>query len=130
MSAKRPLATADAPQPAGAYSQGIVAGGLVFAAGQGGFDPQTRELVADGIEAQTERALRNVEAVLRAHGGSLADVVKVSVFLADLDERAAMNRVFERMMPAPRPARTTVQAVLPVGLRVELDAIAVVTERP
>ena len=130
MSVKRAIETRGAPRPAGAYSQAVAVGSLVFAAGQGGFDPVTREPVSPGVEAQTEQALRNLDAVLAAHGGSLADVVKVSVFLADVRERELMNRVFARVMPNPRPARTTVQAVLPEGLRVEIDAIATVATCP
>lgn len=116
--------TNEAPRPVGPYSQGIVAGGFVFVAGQGAADPVTGEL-AEGIEAQTERVLRNVEAILAAAGSSLAHAVKISVFLADLSDFPAMNAVYKRLVPEPRPVRTTVAAGLTPGLLVEIDAVAV-----
>jgi 2-iminobutanoate/2-iminopropanoate deaminase len=122
---KRPFSTNKAPRPAGPYSQGIVAQGFVFVAGQGAADAVTGEL-AEGIEDQTERALRNVEAILAAAGSSLAHAVKISVFLAELGDFPAMNAVYESLVPEPRPVRTTVEAGLPPGLLVEIDAVAVV----
>jgi reactive intermediate/imine deaminase len=112
-----------APKPVAAYSQGIEAAGLVFTAGQGGFDPVTGNL-AEGIEAQTRQALENVDAILKARGSSLATAVKVSVFLADRQDFAAMNEVYRRYMPDPPPVRTTVQAGLGPGMLVEIDATA------
>lgn len=113
----------DAPAPKGAYSQAIRSGDLVFISGQGPIDPETGEITGGTIEEQTERTIRNVEAIARAAGGSLADVVKVSAFLASIDDFAGYNAVYERMFPAtPRPARTTVGAAL-VGIRVEIDAV-------
>lgn len=119
------ITTDDAPAPAGPYSQGIVAGGLVFAAGQGGFDPDTGELV-EGIEAQTELAFRNVDAVLRAAGSSLEHAVKISVFLRDLSAFQRMNAVYARFAADPPAVRTTVQAGLAPGMEIEIDAIALV----
>lgn len=121
---KLPFGTNEAPRPAGPYSQGIVANGFVFVAGQGAVDPMSGEL-AEGIEAQTERALRNVEAILEVAGSSLAHAVKISVFLADLGDFPAMNTVYEHLVPEPRPVRTTVEVGLPPGLLVEIDAVAV-----
>lgn len=118
------ISTAGAPGAIGPYSQAIAAGGLVFCSGQIGADPATGEL-AEGIEAQTERALRNLAAVLDAAGLAMADIAKATVFLADLDDFAAMNAVYARHMPDPPPARSTFEvAGLPRGARVEIEAIA------
>lgn len=120
---KHDVLAGDAPAPTGPYSHAIVANGFVFAAGQGGFHPQTGEL-SDGVEMQTEQALRNVEAILVAAGSSLDRAVKISVFLADLGDFAAMNEVYRRLVPEPRPARTTVEAGLAPGMPIEVDAVA------
>ncbi|MBX5442614.1 MAG: RidA family protein [Solirubrobacteraceae bacterium] len=114
-----------APPPAGAYSQSVRIGPIVHAAGQGGHDPVTGELPADVAE-QTRRCLRNVEAVLQASGATLDDVVRCGVFLADPDDFPAMNAVFEEVFTPPYPARTTVFVGLAGGMRVEIDALAVV----
>ncbi len=122
---RRAITTSAAPGAAGAYSQAIATDDLVFCAGQLGTDPVTGEL-ADGVEAQTERVLRNLEAVLDAAGCTLADVVKTTCFLADIDDFAAFNAVYARFMGDPAPARSTFQvAALPKGGRVEIEAIAV-----
>lgn len=114
------------PPPVGPYSPGIAFGGLVFVSGQSGREPHTGR-VADGVEAQTEQALKNVAAVLEAAGSSLSRVIRCGVFLIDMAEFAAMNAVYARMFGDHRPARTTVAVSdLPgPGLRVEIDAIAV-----
>jgi 2-iminobutanoate/2-iminopropanoate deaminase len=110
----------------GPYSQAIAAGSLVFCAGQVGLDPATGRLVEGGIAAETARVLENLTAVLAAAGCTLADVVKTTVFLADLAEFAAMNETYARFFPAAPPARSTVQvAALPARARVEIEAIAV-----
>jgi 2-iminobutanoate/2-iminopropanoate deaminase len=112
-----------APAPKGAYSQAIRTGDLVFVSGQGPIDPETGEVRGDTIEEQTELTLLNVEAIARAAGGSLDDVVKVGVYLASLDDFPAYNAVYERMFASrPRPARTTIGAAL-IGIRVEIDAV-------
>ena len=121
--ARRGISTDDAPAPVALYSQGIVADGLVFTAGQGAHDPITGEL-PDGIEEQTRRTLENVDAILRAAGSALADAVKVQIFIADRADYAAMNEVYNAYMPDPPPARTTVQAGLGRGMLVEIDVIA------
>jgi 2-iminobutanoate/2-iminopropanoate deaminase len=119
------VAAAGAPRALGPYSQAVVAGDLVFCAGQVGLDPATAALVAGGIEAETARALDNLAAVLAAAGAGLEDVVRTTVFLADLQEFAAMNAVYARYFAPPYPARATVQvAALPAGARVEIDAVA------
>ena len=113
------------PRALGPYSQGIVAGDLVFTAGQLGGDPASGDL-PDGIEAQTLQALRNVAAILEAAGCGWADVVKTTVFLADMSDFAAFNAVYAEMVEEPFPARSTVEvAALPKGARIEIDAIAV-----
>jgi 2-iminobutanoate/2-iminopropanoate deaminase len=117
--------TADgAPAALGPYSQGIEAGDFVFCSGQLGLDPATGELV-DGISAQAERALRNLGAVLDAAGCSYADVVKTTVFLADMSDFGALNAVYAGFFGDTPPARSTVAvAALPKGGRVEIEAIA------
>lgn len=118
--------TTMAPAAVGPYSQAIAAGDLVFCSGQIGLEPTTGELVNGGVEAEAERALRNLAAVLDAAGLSLADVVKATIFLIDIADFAAVNGVYARFMPDPPPARSTVAvAALPRGARVEIEAIAV-----
>jgi len=118
--------TPGAPRALGPYSQAVVAGETVFCAGQVGLDPATGKLVPGGIAAETGRVLENLGAVLAAAGLSLADVVKTTVFLADVAEFAAMNEVYGRHFTPPYPARATVQvAALPAGARVEIEAIAI-----
>jgi len=119
------IATTAAPAALGPYSQAIRAGGLVFVSGTAGIDPSTGA-VPDGIEAQTEQALRNLAAVLEAAGCSMDDVVKTTIFYADVDDFQALNQVYARHMPDPPPARSAPANVkLPRGLLVSIDAIAV-----
>ena len=114
-----------APGAIGPYSQAIAAGGLVFCSGQVGLDPATGEL-ADGLEAQAERALRNLSGVLDAAGCTWADVVKTTVFLADIGDFSAVNEIYGRHMADPPPARSTFAVgALPRGARIEIEAIAV-----
>jgi 2-iminobutanoate/2-iminopropanoate deaminase len=122
--------TTTAPAAIGPYSQGIIAHGLVFTAGQIPLDPGTMELVGgEDVAAQTERVLRNLDEILRSAGASLATVVKTTVFLADMNDFAAMNEVYGRHFGEHRPARSTVQAArLPRDVKVEIDAVAVVTQ--
>ncbi|HSH22119.1 MAG TPA: RidA family protein [Candidatus Caenarcaniphilales bacterium] len=120
----RAVTTGGAPGAIGPYSQGIDTGSLVFVAGQVGLDPATGELV-EGIEAQTERAMRNIRAVLDAAGLTMADVVKTTVLLADIDDFATVNAVYARFVGDPPPARATYAvAALPRGARIEIEAIA------
>lgn len=119
------ISTNDAPAAVGPYSQAIVVGDLVFCAGQGAIDPVTQDVRHGTVEEETERTLRNLGAVLDAAGTSFADVVKTTVFLADMADFAAMNGVYATFFPDPPPARTTVQvAALPKGFKVEIEAIA------
>jgi len=125
MSDHRLISPAAAPTPLGPYSPAVAFDRQVFVSGQGARDPVTGTM-PDGIEAQTEACLRNVEAILRASGSDLQHVLRCGVFLIDMREFAAMNAVYARVFGAHRPARTTVQAAaLPgEGLRVEIDCVA------
>jgi 2-iminobutanoate/2-iminopropanoate deaminase len=121
---RQAISTTTAPAAVGPYSQAIVSGDLIFCSGQLGIDPVTGEL-ADGVEAQAERALRNLAAVLDAAGASLNDIVKTTIFLADIDDFAAINAIYARSMPDPPPARSTFAVgALPKGGRIEIEAIA------
>ena len=123
---RQAIATPNAPAAIGPYSQGISADSFLFLSGQVALDPATGQLVAGDIRAQTERVLKNLEAVLAAAGSSMAAVVKTTVYLADLNDFTAMNEVYARFFSAPPPARSTVQAArLPRDARVEIDVIAV-----
>ncbi|HEX6616736.1 MAG TPA: RidA family protein [Gemmatimonadales bacterium] len=120
------VATPHAPRAIGPYSQATRANGLLFTAGQVGFDPATGELVEGGIAAQTERVLRNLAAILEAEGLDFASVLKTTVYLIDMADFAEMNTVYARVFADHRPARSTVAvAALPRGARVEIDAVAV-----
>ena len=122
---RQAISTTNAPAAVGPYSQAIVAGDLVFCAGQVPLDPATGEIQLGTIEEQTERVLRNVGAVLDAAGASFGDVVKTTVFLIDIGDFAAMNGVYAGFFPDPPPARSTVAvAGLPKGARVEIEVIA------
>ncbi|HEX8940510.1 MAG TPA: Rid family detoxifying hydrolase [Candidatus Limnocylindrales bacterium] len=118
------VTTQAAPAAIGPYSQAVVSDGLVFCSGQVGIEPATGELV-EGVEAQADRALRNLSAVLDAAGSTLGDLVKTTIFLADIADFPAVNAVYARHVPDPPPARSTVQvAALPRGARIEIEAIA------
>jgi 2-iminobutanoate/2-iminopropanoate deaminase len=121
------VATENAPGAIGPYSQAIKANGMVFCSGQIPIDPATGQFVSDDVAGQTEQVFRNLEAVLEAAGTSLAKVVKTTVFLADMDDFAAMNDVYARFFTENKPARATVQAArLPRDARVEIECIATV----
>ena len=130
MTMGRPIQVTGAPQAIGPYSQGQVvdlAGArMAYTAGQVGLDPATGQLVEGGVEAQTERVFVNLAAVLAGAGMTLADVVKTTVFLADMQDFQVMNEVYARHFEAAPPARTTIAAAgLPRGARVEIEAVAV-----
>jgi len=114
-----------APAAIGPYSQGVVAGGFVFTAGQIGLDPVTGEMVEGGVVAETLQAITNLEAVLAAGGCALADVVKTTLFLADMRDFAAVNGVYNSRFGSPYPARSAVEAsALPKGALFEIEAVA------
>lgn len=125
---RRPIAPADAPEPQGGYSPAIVADGFVFASGQAALDSATGEIVAKDVAGQTEKTLENLEAVLRAAGAGLEDVVKTSVHLADIATFDEFDRVYRERMPRPYPARTTVGSALAPRVLVEIDVIARIPE--
>jgi len=117
--------TDEAPAAIGTYSQAILSGGFLFCSGQIPLDPATGRLVEGGIESQTERVLRNLAAVLEAGGASLRSVAKTTVYLVDLSDFPAMNKVYGTFFPENPPARATIQVVrLPAGALVEIDAVA------
>lgn len=118
---KRQVSTQSAPPPGGAYSQAIVAGNLVFLAGQGPFTP-SGEKVDSSFEDGARQTFANLAAIAEAAGGSLADAVRVGVFLRNMDDFASMNEVYREYFSEPLPARTTVQSDLP-GFDIEVDAI-------
>ena len=119
--------TAGAPATIGPYSQAVRVGGFLFCSGQIPLDPSTGKMVDGGIEAQAERVLSNLEAVLIAGGATLRSVVKTTVYLVDLVDFPAMNGIYGKFFPEDPPARATVQVVkLPAGARVEIDAIATI----
>ncbi|MCL5291726.1 MAG: Rid family detoxifying hydrolase [Actinobacteria bacterium] len=119
------ITTQNAPKPIGAYSQGVKAGNLVFASGQIPIDPSTGEMVVGGAREQTKRVIENLKMVLGAAGSSLDEVLKLTVFLADLDWFEEMNKVFSDYFSADPPAREVVEvARLPKGAGIEVSAIA------
>ena len=125
---KEIIQTERAPNAIGPYSQAVRANGLVFVSGQIAIDPQTGQFVAGGIVEQTEQVLKNLGAVLEAAGSGLNRIVKTTVFLADMQEFAAMNEVYGRFFKELPPARATVEAArLPRDARVEIEAIALVS---
>jgi 2-iminobutanoate/2-iminopropanoate deaminase len=122
---KQSIASPDAPRAIGPYSSALRAGQLVFVSGQVPFDPATGAMVGGDIAAQTRRVLDNIGALLKAGGLTHADVVRTTVFLADMDDFAAMNEVYSRYFVTHPPARSTVEvARLPKNVRVEIDLIA------
>ena len=126
-SKKQAVRTESAPAPfqGAPYSQGIVAGDLVFVSGQLGIDPEGGHVVQGGIVEQTEQVMKNLRAILEEAGSSLDDVLMTSIFLVDLDDFPAMNEVYARHLSEPYPARATVQiAALPSGARIEVAVVA------
>lgn len=128
---RQAVATDHAPKAIGPYSQAVIVGGvsgagsLVFVSGQIPIDPATGEFVPGDVAAQTDRVMRNLAAILEAAGTSLDSVVRCTVYLADMNDFAAMNEVYGSYFTQPAPARATIQAVrLPKDARVEIDVIA------
>lgn len=123
---KYSITTKEAPEAFGPYSQATTGGRFVFVSGQLGLDPLTNRLVEGGIDAETDRAIRNVSAILDELHCNLEDIVRMTVYLSDMSDFTAMNEVYGRYFPKPAPARTCIQvAALPIsGARVEIDCIA------
>jgi len=127
---KQVIQTPKSPAPIGPYSQAIVAGGLVFTAGQAGIDPQTRKLVPGGVAAETRQTLENIKNILEAAGCTMEDVVSSNVYMVNLSEFAIMNQVYSEYFKVNPPARTTVGvAALPAGAAVEIACIAVLPQK-
>jgi 2-iminobutanoate/2-iminopropanoate deaminase len=123
---KKAINTDKAPAAIGPYSQAIVVNGVVYTAGQLGLDPVTGKLVGDDVEVQARQVMKNLEAVLGAAGVLFEDVVKSTIFLADLQDFAKVNAIYQKKFLNDPPARSTVQAAaLPLGALVEIDMIAV-----
>ncbi|OFV87328.1 MAG: hypothetical protein A2V74_12135 [Acidobacteria bacterium RBG_16_70_10] len=119
------ISTTHAPRPIGPYSQGVISGGLLYCSGQIAIDPATGELVEGGVEAQTDRVLQNLLAILREAKMGPENVVKATVYLADMADFPKMNEVYARHLGKQPPARTTFQAAgLPRGVKIEIDVIA------
>jgi len=127
----QPVTARNLPAPVGPYSPGMVVGNLVFVSGQAGRDPASGRLAGDTIEAQTEQVLKNIATILEAAGTTLQHVIRCGVFIVDMKEFPRMNEVYARVFGAHRPARTTVEVSgLPgEGLRVEIDAVAVLPQK-
>jgi 2-iminobutanoate/2-iminopropanoate deaminase len=123
----RHVFTERAPRPVGPYSQAVVHGGVAYLAGQVALDPATGKVRGETIEEQTEQVLANLSAVLEAAGSDWDHVLRTGVFLADMSEFARFNAVYARVLGSARPARSTIAAAtLPLGLKLEIDAIAAV----
>jgi 2-iminobutanoate/2-iminopropanoate deaminase len=128
--ALKQISTGKAPSAIGPYSQGVIAGGVLYTAGQIALDPASGKIVEGGIVEQTDRVMQNLQEVLKEAGASWADVVKTTVYLHDLAHFPTVNEVYGRWLDGSRPARSTVQvSALPRGALVEIDAIAIVGSR-
>lgn len=120
------IETEGAPRPVGPYSQAVSAGGVVFVSGQLGIDPVTGMLVGGGVRAEAERSLRNLEAILAKSGCGLDEVVKTTIFVTDMSSFKEVNEAYSAFFKTRKPARSTVGvAALPLGAKVEIEAIAV-----
>lgn len=124
---KEAFVSDEGPAPAGPYSHAVRAGGTVYLAGQGPVDPETGRQ-PEGFAEQVRQTFRNLETIARAANATLADAVRIGVYLRDMDDFAVMNEVYAEMVPEPRPVRTTIQSDLP-GIAVEIDAVLWVGDR-
>ncbi len=117
------------PSPAGPYSPGLLVGDTLYVSGQVALDPKTNAIVSDCFEEQAHQTFRNLQSVLAAAGASLRDVVKVTVFLTDISTLGAFNAIYKEQFSMPFPARSTVEVgKMPLGIQVEIDAIAIVPD--
>ena len=125
MSKIKPVLTDKAPAPIGPYSQSVKAGDFLFCSGQVAIDPATSKLIDADVSAQTEQALKNAGAILKAAGLDFTDVIKTTIFLADMADFAAVNAVYGTYFAETKPARSTIAvAGLPLGARVEIEIVA------
>jgi len=123
--ARQAVKTPNAPQPIGPYSQGIMTNGLLFVSGQGGIDPKTGKLVGAEIESQTRQTLTNVRNIVEASGLSMRDILRVSVYLKNMQDFKKMNEIYKSFFSDAPPARTTIQAELPLpDMLIEIDCVA------
>jgi 2-iminobutanoate/2-iminopropanoate deaminase len=114
-----------APAAIGPYSQGVVAGGFLFVSGQIPLNPQTGEIVGGGIAAQTKQVLENMKAIVESAGGQMSNVVKVTIYIVEMQQFAVVNQIYETYFSSPFPARACVEvSKLPKGVEVEMDATA------
>ncbi|HEY3876783.1 MAG TPA: RidA family protein [Candidatus Kapabacteria bacterium] len=119
------ILTPNAPEPIGPYSQAVKSRDFLFCSGQIAIDPKTGAMVQSSVEEETKQVMKNIRAVLEANGATFANVVKTTIFLTNMGDFAAMNKIYEVGIGTSRPARTTVQvAALPKGARVEIECIA------
>ena len=122
---KKIVATPNAPAAIGPYSQAIRIGDFLYTSGQISLDPETMKMITGDIEMETEKVLKNIEAILKADGLDLNNIIKTTVYLTDLSEFTRMNQVYEKFFSETKPARACVQVTaLPKGAKVEIDAIA------
>ena len=122
---KKIISTPKAPAAIGPYSQAIRIGGFLYTSGQISLDPETMEMITGNIEVETEKVLKNIEAILKEDGLNLNNIIKTTVYLTDLSEFARMNQVYENFFTDTKPARACVQvAALPKGAKVEIDVVA------
>lgn len=127
---RKVISTDKAPKAIGPYSQGIIAGDFIFVSGQGAIDPVTNNYTLSSIEEETRMALNNLKAILEESGSNLSNVVKVTVFLANMDDFPAFNKVYEEFFPKDPPARSCIEASkLPKGFKIEIEAIALVNAK-
>lgn len=124
MSERKVILTSKAPQPSGPYSQAVIHGGILYISGQVAVDPVTNKLISGGVEQETIRSLENIKAIIAEAGGKLENILKITCFLADINDYAAFNNAYKNYFIKEPPARTTVQAAkLPSGVKIEMDAI-------
>ena len=125
---KRIIHTSQAPDPVGPYSQGVRIGNFLYTAGQIALDPKTGEFLSGKIEEETEHTLRNIEAILKSDGLTMENVVKTTVYLADLSQFSRMNNIYQKFFEKSKPARSCIQvAALPKGAKIEIDAVAFIS---
>lgn len=122
---KSKVLTDTAPKPVGPYSQAVIAGNTIYVAGQGPMNPKTGKIEVTGIEEQAKQTFENIKAIVEAAGSTMANVVKVNVYLADLKDFSKMNEIYRQYFPADYPARATIGAQLLLGMLIEVECIAV-----
>ena len=126
---KKIIFTEKAPKAIGPYSQAVTAGGLTFLSGQVAINPETGDLINTSIKEQAEQAIKNLTAICEEAGGSLADIVKLTIYITDMNDFAVVNETMQKYFSEPYPARATVEvSALPLGVNVEMDAVLICHE--